>query len=174
MLARDATTGDQGLMRLRIAHSRFVWGALLSVTACLASAAEAKNQCAPARNARGEVVDVIKQTFVAARADDLPAMVAVTTPDFYAYDGGARFTAQTLVEVIKQAHAAGKHYEWNVTATEVHLACNLAWVTYVNQGSIDDTSGHHDTTWLESAILEYADGKWRNRFLHSTRVSAAP
>jgi hypothetical protein len=40
---------------------------------------------------------------------------------------------------------------------EVHIACNFAWVTYVNQGSIEDAPGHQDMTWLESVILEYAN-----------------
>jgi hypothetical protein len=101
---------------------------------------------------------------------DCAGQTAITTPDFYAYDGGKRFTAQTLMELIKKLHAAGKHYEWNVMDPEVHIACNLAWVTYVNQGSIEDAAGHQDMTWLESVRLEYANGQWRARFFHSTRV----
>jgi ketosteroid isomerase-like protein len=129
--------------------------------------------CASAANAQSEVVEVIKQMFVAARADDLAALVAITTPDFYAYDGGKRFTAQTLMELIKKAHAAGQNYKWNVTGPEVHIACNFAWVTYVNQGSIEDAAGHQDMAWLESVILQYATGRWRCRFLHSTRIPSA-
>jgi hypothetical protein len=82
-----------------------------------------------------KVVGVTKKIFVAARADDLPALVAITTPDFYAYDGGKRFTAQTLMELTKKLHAAGKHYEWNVTDPEVHIACNFAWVTKPHDGA---------------------------------------
>jgi hypothetical protein len=146
---------------------------LFSLEAPLVGVASAKQQCAPATNAQNEVVGVIKQIFVAARADDLPALVAITTPDFYAYDGGGRFTAQTLMDLIKKAHLAGKHYEWNVTDPEVHIACNFAWVTYVNRGAIEDAGGHQDVNWLESVILEYANGRWRARFLHSTRVPKA-
>jgi ketosteroid isomerase-like protein len=157
-------------MHLRSTHYVLIFAALFSLEACLSNAAPPKLQCAPAANAQGEVVAVIKQMFVAAGADDLPALVAHTTPDFYAYDGGKRFTAQTLMELMKKAHAAGKHYEWNVTDPEVHMDCNFAWVTYVNRGSIEDAAGHQDMTWLESVILEYANGQWRTRFLHSTRV----
>jgi hypothetical protein len=157
-------------MQFRSACHLAVFIALFSLEACLANAATAKQQCAPAASAPGEVLDTIKQMFVAARADDLPALVAVTTADFYAYDGGKRFTAQTLMELIRKLHAAGKHYEWNVTDPEVHIACNFAWVTYVNRGSIEDAAGHQDLTWLESVILEYDNRQWRARFLHSTRV----
>ena len=148
-------------------------GVILAVSNADAQTPPRFARCAPAANAESEVVEVIKQMFVAARADDLAALVAITTPDFYAYDGGKRFTVQTLMEVIKKAHAAGKHYEWNVTNPEVHIACNFAWVTYVNQGSIEDAAGHQDMAWLESVILQYATGQWRLRFLHSTRVPSA-
>jgi ketosteroid isomerase-like protein len=146
---------------------------ILAVSNAYAQAPPRIAPCAPAQHAQSEVVGVIRQMFVAARADDLVALVAITTPDFYAYDGGKRFTAQTLMELIKKAHVAGKHYEWNVTDPEVHIACNFAWVTYVNRGSIEDAAGHQDMTWLESVILEYAHGQWRSRFLHSTRAPSA-
>jgi len=155
---------------LRAASPRFAFIVLLGLAACLAEAGTAKQQCAPIANAQSEVVGIIKQMFVAARADDLPALNALTTPDFYAYDGGRRFTADTLMELIKKLHAAGKHYEWNVTNPEAHIACNVARVTYVNQGFIEDTAGHQDMMWLESAVLEYGKGQWRVRFFHSTRV----
>jgi ketosteroid isomerase-like protein len=157
-------------MRLKAASPRVVLLVLLGLHVCAAEAGTAKQQCAPIANAQSEVVDIIKQMFVAARADDLPALLAITTPDFYAYDGGKRFTAQSLMDFIKKLHAAGKHYEWNVTNPETHIACNVAWVTYVNQGFIEDAGGHQDMMWLESVVLEYGDGRWRMRFLHSTRV----
>ena len=102
-------------MQLRSAYHLVVFIALFGFESSLAIAATSKQQCAPAVNAQNEVVGVIKKVFVAARADDLPTLIAITTPDFYAYDGGKRFTAQTLMELIKKLHAAGKHYEWNVT-----------------------------------------------------------
>ncbi len=37
------------------------------------------------------------------------------------------------------------------------MTCNLAWITYVNQGSVEDASGRQAITWLESAVLEYAN-----------------
>lgn len=161
-------------MRLKAASQRFVLLVLLGLEVCVAEAGTAKRPCAPIANAQSEVVGIIKQMFVAARADDLTALVAITTPDFYAYDGGKRFTAQSLMDFITKLHAAGKHYEWNVTNPETHITCNVAWVTYVNQGFIEDSGGHQDMMWLESVVLEYGDGRWRMRFLHSTRVPGTP
>jgi hypothetical protein len=145
-------------------------GMILAVSNSYARTPSRIAPCAPAADAQSGVVNVIKQMFVAARADDMAALLTLTTPDFYAYDGGKRFTAETLIELIKKAHVAGKHYEWSVTDPEMHIACNFAWVTYVNRGSIEDATGHQDMTWLESVTLEYANAQWRSRFLHSTRV----
>jgi hypothetical protein len=98
--------GVANMMQLRAAYHLVVFIAPFGFESSLANAA-------PAVNAKKEVVGVTTRIFVAARANDLPALVAITTPDFYAYDGGKRFTAQTLMELIKKLHAAGKHYEWN-------------------------------------------------------------
>ena len=75
-----------------------------------------------------------------------------------------------LMDMIKAAHTAGKAYVWTVNEPEVHITGDMAWITYVNQGSIKDASGTKDVTWLESAVLEKENGAWRIRFFHSTRV----
>jgi Domain of unknown function (DUF4440) len=146
---------------------------LLSAT-LLPAAVMAKTSCAPAGKAPDQVVSAIKSMFAAARADDLAAFNAVAEPEFYAFDGGRLFAGTALMSFIQQAHAAGKVFEWNVTEPQVHVSCNLAWITYVNNGSVQDSSGRQDVTWLESAILAYVNGDWRIRFLHSTRTPTAP
>ena len=108
--------------------------------------------------------------YAALQADDLAAFKAVATPDFRAFDGGVQYTAESLVAAIKAAHAAGKKFEWTVPGPEVHVACNDAWIVYVNRGSIADASATAPVTWLESAMLVYAGGQWRLRFFHSTRA----
>jgi hypothetical protein len=72
--------------------------------------------------------------------------------------------------LIKQLHAAGKRYEWNVTQPDVHISGNTAWIAYVNQGSLSDASSTMDQTWLESAFLQKQEGVWKIVFMHSTRV----
>ncbi len=160
------------LMRSGTRYCGLVLMLIFSSEACLADSASAGRRCAPVTKSQGEVLAVLKQILVAARADDLSGLRVVTTPDFYAYDGGKRLTAAALMELIKSAHMAGTRYEWNVTEPEIHVDCNLAWVTYVNQGFIEDSSGRHESTWLESVVLEYSRRAWRARFLHSTRAPA--
>ncbi|MGC1904599.1 MAG: nuclear transport factor 2 family protein [Candidatus Acidiferrum sp.] len=118
-----------------------------------------------------KVIDTVKAVFVAATADDLGKFHAVTTADFYAYDNGMRFDGDALMQAIQKQHAAGYVYEWNVTQPEVHVAGNVAWITYINNGSVKNASGTQQVTWLESMVLEKKGGKWKIHFVHSTRAA---
>jgi hypothetical protein len=133
-------------------------------------AAAAASACAPAATAKTDIVGVMGDMFAALRTDNQERLGQLTSPDFYAYDGGVRLTGPAMIDFIKQGHASGKRWVWSITDPEVHVACNLAWITYVNQGSVEDTSGQQALTWLESAILEYSNARWHIRFVHSTRA----
>ena len=117
-----------------------------------------------------QVTEAVSSMFAAATADDLARFRSIAAPDFYAFDGGKRFSGDALMEVIKTLHASGKVYVWNVTEPEVHIYRDIAWITYVNQGSIQDASGIKSMTWLESAVLRKENGLWHVLFLHSTRA----
>lgn len=130
----------------------------------------ASDQSTPAGNDEAKVTEAVRSFFAAATTDDLDKLHAVTTSDFYAFDAGGRFTRDALMELIKTAHAAGKVYLWTVNDPEVHIAGDVAWMTYVNRGSISDASGKKDVRWLESAVLRKDQGTWRIQFFHSTRV----
>jgi ketosteroid isomerase-like protein len=108
--------------------------------------------------------------FAALAANDADKFRAVLAPDFYAFDVGKRFTGDALLELIKTAHAAGNVYVWTVNEPDVHISGDIAWIAYVNRGSIKDSSGTENVTWLESAVLQKDKGAWRIRFLHSTRA----
>ena len=105
-----------------------------------------------------QVVDTVSTVFTAARADDVAKFDSVIASDFYIFDGGARFNGNSIMTLIKAQHAAGKHYEWNVTEPDVHISGNSAWIAYVNKGSITDASGTVNQNWLESAFLEKQAG----------------
>jgi ketosteroid isomerase-like protein len=119
------------------------------------------------------VVNTVSAVFAAARADDVAAFDAVIAPDFYIFEGGTRFNGDAIMEVVKAQHAAGKRFEWSVTEPDVHISGNVAWIAYVNQGSITDASGTTASQqWLESAVLRRQAGGWKIVFMHSTRVPA--
>ncbi len=149
-------------------------GASILSCATFAGAEAAAAPCAPAAAAPGAIAEVMRQMYVALKADDLAGFQATVSPDFYAFDNGARFTADSLVALIKSLHAAGKRFEWTVNDPEVHVACDLAWITYVNRGSVEDAAGKRPLAWLESGVLVYSEGRWRLRFFHSTLVPKTP
>ena len=123
-------------------------------------------------NDQEKVVDTVRQMFVALGADDPELFESVTSRDFYAFDVGNRFTGEALLQLVKNAHASGKVYVWEVTDPEVHIDGNSALITYVNRGSIKDATGVKEMSWLESAVLRKKNGAWRIHFFHSTRVPA--
>jgi ketosteroid isomerase-like protein len=108
--------------------------------------------------------------YVALTNDDPDQFRAVTSPEFLTFDGGMRMSGDELMALIKDAHAAGKVYVWEVTEPQVNIDGQTAWVTYVNRGSLQDATGKKDLTWLESAILRKEDDTWRIEFFHSTRA----
>jgi ketosteroid isomerase-like protein len=129
---------------------------------------------------QAQVVETVRAIFAAAHGDDFAKFHSVTTPDFYLFDGGIRFDGESIMQLTKQKHAEGKRYEWNVTEPDVHIygssaGDKTAWVAYVNQGSLSDSSGTVPKKWLESAFLQKKAEGWKIVFMHSTPVvSTAP
>jgi hypothetical protein len=141
----------------------------LLLTAQAASAAPA---CAP--KAEGPVVQAVVGMYAAVKASDRAHWAAAVTPDFYAFDGGAKFTGEGLFAMVKGAQAQGKVYEWTVNEPRVRIDCTLAAVTYVNLGGVTDATGRAPLTWLETALLTWDKGVWRVAFLESFRAKPAP
>jgi ketosteroid isomerase-like protein len=121
-------------------------------------------------NEQTQIVETVNTIFTALRTDDAAKLNSVIAPDFYIFDGGKRFNAQEVMAIFKAQHLAGKHYEWNVTEPDVHISGNTAWIAYVNDGSISDSSGNVKQQWLESGFLEKRASTWKVLFMQSTRV----
>lgn len=140
--------------------------ALLTLTMGVASS----GQSTAASSEQAQVTEAVRSMFGALSAEDMPKLRAVIAPDFYAFEAGGRITSDALIEMIKKAHAAGKVYTWTVNEPEVHIDGNMAWITYINRGSIKDASETKNVSWLESAVLRKEKDNWRIQFFHSTRV----
>ena len=126
---------------------------------------------APRADDEVAIVKTLEQMFSAGQRDDLDRFHAATTKDFYAYDNGKRFDGDGLMDMIRQYHVKGYQYIWSVTAPQVHVNCDIAWVTYVNKGSVRQPDGTMTSmTWLESAVMKWDGDAWKIRFLHSTRA----
>jgi ketosteroid isomerase-like protein len=118
-----------------------------------------------------QVVDTVSTIFSAVGAEDIAKFDSVIAPDFYIFANGTRFNGDGIMGAIKALHAAGKRYDEHVTEPDIHISGNIAWIAYVNKGSITDASGTVNQNWLESAFLEKKAGTWKIVFMHSTRVS---
>lgn len=148
---------------------------LLMLMPMMAAGAQESAARAPRADDEVVIVKTLEQMLSAAQRDDLDRFHTVTTKDFYAYDNGKRFDGDALVELIKQRHTQGYQFIWSVTAPQAHVNCDLAWVTYVNKGSVKMPDGTMTSmTWLESAILRWEGDAWKIRFFHSTRVPPEP
>jgi ketosteroid isomerase-like protein len=132
--------------------------------------AAAADQSTAASTDQAQVTEAVRSMFAALSAEDIPKLRAVIAPDFYAFEAGGRITGDALIDLIKQAHAAGKVYAWTVNEPEVHIDGSMAWITYINRGSVKDASETKNVSWVESAVLRKEDDNWHIQFLHSTRV----
>jgi len=155
--------------RLSVILAALVFSLLFST-----SVRTARAQQKPLTTDEEQIVGTVSTIFTAARADDVAKFDSVIAPSFYIFDGGARFNGDSIMALIKAQHAAGKRYEWNVTEPDVHISGNIAWIAYINKGSIMDASGTANQQWLESAFLEKQAGTWKIVFMHSTRVPMPP
>ena len=152
-----------------IKYRTFFKAILLLLTFTIGALA-ADQQPGPATADQVQVTEVVRSMFAALSAEDNPKLRSLIAPNFYAFEAGGRITGDALIDLMKKAHAAGKVYVWTVNEPEVHISGDIAWITYVNHGSIKDASGTKDVTWLESAVLHKEKGTWRIHFFHSTRA----
>jgi ketosteroid isomerase-like protein len=124
----------------------------------------------PVTSDQAQIIETVSTIFSAASAEDIAKFDSVIAPDFYIFANGTRFNGDAIMGAIKAQHAAGKRYDEHVTDPDIHISGNIAWIAYVNKGSITDASGTVNQNWLESAFLEKQAGTWRIVFMHSTRV----
>ncbi len=143
--------------------------AITALSAC-AHAAAAPASCPGQNKSIADVAQVMSDMYAALKTDDLQGFRAVTTRDFFAFDGGKRFDGDALMDLVKGLHDKGAIYEWQVNDPKVEVACDMALVTYVNTGSVTDTGATRSLSWLESAMLRHDGQRWRIRFFHSTRI----
>lgn len=130
--------------------------------------------CPAPAQAVADVGQTMRDMYAALMTDDLYAFHAVTTKDFFAYDVGQRFDGDALIDLIKERHAQGVVFDWNVNDPKVEVDCNVALVTYVNTGSVTQAGAKRPRSWLESATLRHDGARWRIRFFHSTSVPPPP
>jgi hypothetical protein len=141
--------------------------AFIAVTLALMAKNATASTCAPNST---EPVDTVRQMYVDIAAGDKAKTIGAFDPEGFLFDGGARFTPESIADLILKAEAAGTKPQWKIEGAESHTACNIAWATWTNRGSFTTAAGVEPKTWLESAVFVWRDGAWKIRFFHSTPV----
>lgn len=151
---------------MRISWLAATAGALL-LTAAPSAARSATPACAAKASDAGEIAATVKSWFAAIVRQDYPAAIALTTPNFYAYDFGKHFPEHSLFTMLKDR---GVRLEFNLYDIDVHVDCGMAWAKWDNKGKV----GADTVAWVESAVLRRTPAGWRIEFLHSTRAYVEP
>jgi hypothetical protein len=141
---------------------------------CAGGSAPVRDQCAPSPKDAIEVTDAVNAFYGALQTDDLQRVLNLTTPDFFAYDGGVRWTAASMAKYLSEAHSRGVRFDWNLADFQTHVSCAGAWTAYRNTGGIAEGDHYTALIWFESAALARVDGQWRVQFLHSSRSKETP
>lgn len=145
---------------------------LLSACQSIARAPAAISSAPPRLCSSGAAVSEVSQTirsfFAALAVDDHAAVKTLTTPNFYAFEIGKRFTGPELSKLIADAHQSGRVMQWNIGAVEARVDCQLAFAVWENTGAAGTASRLEPRAWLESALLVRQGDRWVIDFLHST------
>jgi hypothetical protein len=126
--------------------------------------------CPPDAAAVAAVTQTIRGLYVALAREDPARFAQVTSPTFYAYDGGERFKGAELLGLVRKGRNAGMDFEWNPGTINAHVACDMAWASWENVGRAGPAAAMEPVTWLESATLSRRDGRWTIDFLHAGRA----
>ena len=133
------------------------------------SAAQAHNPCPKADPAA--VAQTVERFLTALAANDQAKLSTLIAPDFLAFDSGKRYEGMAIANMIGGLNRAGTVVRLSMNDAQVQTRCGIAWVTFVDKGSLTTGDKVREVSWLESAILEHDGKSWRVRFTHATAVA---
>ena len=143
--------------------------------ACLALVALTSCQTTGGRNAtcdtfvaREEIRRTIESFYAGLAKDDYGTVQRATTPDFYAFEIGKKYSGKELSDLITKSHSEGRIINWGLGPMSMHVDCSVATATWENVGSAGEAGRLQPRAWLESAVLRRHDQRWMLAFLHST------
>lgn len=118
--------------------------------------------------AREDIKRTIQSFYGALAKDDYAAVQGVTTPDFYAFEVGKKYSGKELSDLIAKSHAEGRIINWGLGPMSIQVDCSVATATWENIGSAGTAGKMQPRAWLESAVLKRQNDRWLIAFLHST------
>ena len=101
---------------------------------------------------------------------DANKLKAYTTDDFILLENGQLWNIDTLVNKMSDPKNAGIKRVNKFQFIKTEQSGNVAWVSYHNSADFSLNEKKQTVNWLESAVLEKKNGRWKIKLLHSTRV----
>jgi hypothetical protein len=117
------------------------------------------------------VAATVQQMYKAMAAGDAAKSRTFFSQEFYILDSGSLYTTDGLIFAVEQSQKSGKSYTWTVSEPRVHFACDSAWMSHVNRGTVTTSGRETPVDWLESAILHWRNGRWKIDFMTSMPAS---
>ena len=123
---------------------KMLWRGVVIVSVLPFPGAKAQDAaCAAKPGDEAAIVGTLRGMYAAATVDDRARMRSYFAPGFYMFDGGNRYEADSVMDLIEDSYKKGVRYVWTVTKPDVHVHCNEAWIAYVNEG-FDHETGCRD------------------------------
>jgi hypothetical protein len=111
---------------------------------------------------------VLAEWFDGIKTQDLDKLNSLTTSDFVLFEDGRIWTNDSLVR--KNPKIKSITRDWTFDFVKVDVDKESGDMVYYNHGVfvINDTL-QRKPEWLESATFKKVGGKWKLKFLHSTK-----
>jgi ketosteroid isomerase-like protein len=118
-----------------------------------------------------DVQQAIKDNYAAYSGFDPQKYRATTTDDFVLLENGELIDREGDVADMPKPDIGFRRKDL-FSFNSVKVEGDLAYAVYtLNSEIYDDVKGARSREWLESAILQRVDGRWKMALLHSTRVT---
>ena len=101
---------------------------------------------------------------------DANKLKAYTTDDFILLENGQLWNIDTLVSKMSDPKNAGIKRVNKFQFIKTEQNGTVAWVSYHNSADFSLNEKKQTVNWLESAVLQNENGRWKIKLLHSTRV----
>ena len=101
---------------------------------------------------------------------DANKLKAYTTDDFILLENGQLWNMDTLISKMSDPKNGGLKRVNKFQFIKTEQNGNVAWVSYHNSADFSLNEKKQTVNWLESAVLEKKNGRWKIKLLHSTRV----
>jgi ketosteroid isomerase-like protein len=117
---------------------------------------------------KDEIKSILSDYYNAMTKKDLQRMKELTTPDFVLFGGGWVYNNESVLKEVEQLGASKVAFKFD--SLNIHFGKTNISAYYFRTASFTiRDSTFAPVQFLESSTFEKQDGKWKLRFLHSSK-----